>query len=120
MFEEGELNKLSLSSHCNFCDKKIKFMPLTSTDKKLKFCDIVCAKLYYDNVKQIEIDRNEYNNYYINEQLSKKAKDIYSKVGGTLFKQLPVYVPSPCDEAFGNPELMKKKYCKILNPVLFR
>ena len=117
MFEDDEI---LLDSHCDFCKKKIKFMPLTSLDKSLKFCDYVCAKLYYDNVNKFEINKSEYNNYYNNDQISKKAKDIYNKVGKILFKQLPIYVPSTSDEAYGNPELMKKKYMKILTPTLFK
>ena len=117
MFEEDEIQ---LNSCCSFCNKKIKFMPLSSIDKSLKFCDIICAKLYYDNVGKFEINKTEYNNYYINDQLSKKAKDIYNKVGAIMFKQLPIYSPLINDEAYGNPELMKKKYTKILTPTLLK
>lgn len=124
MFDDGELagKDFQLDSCCNFCKKKIKFMPLSSIDKKLKFCDVVCAKLYYDNVGKFEINKNEYNNYYNNDQLSKKAKEIYSKVGKIIFQQLPMYVPDGGggDEAYGNPDLMKKKYMKILTPTLFK
>ena len=120
MFEDNESNELSLSSCCSFCDKKIKFMPLSSLDKSLKFCDIVCAKLYYDNVCKFDINRDEYNNYFNNDQLSKRAKDVYSRVGNVLFKLLPIYIPNETDEAYGDIELMKRKYFKMLSPVLFK
>lgn len=117
MFEDDEIQ---LNSCCSFCKKKIKFMPLSSIDKSLKFCDYVCAKLYYDNVNKFEINKKEYNNYFINDQLSKKAKEIYNKIGGVIFKQLPIYTPTPDDETYDSPELMKKRYLKILTPTLFK
>ena len=120
MFEDGESNSFSLVSLCSFCNKKIKFMPLSSLDKSLKFCDIICAKLYYDNVDKFEINRIEYNNYYNNDQLSKRARDIYNKVGNVMFKLLPIYKPNETDEEYGNKELMKRKYFKMLSPVLFK
>ena len=120
MFDENDNVTLQLTSHCNFCKKKIKFMPVNSLDRTLKFCDIICAKLYYDNVEKFEINRNEYNNYYINDQISKKAKEVYNKVGGVMFKLLPVYAPNEKDEAYGDVELMKRKYFKMLSPVLFK
>ena len=120
MFEDNESNGLSLSSCCSFCNKKIKFMPLSSLDKSLKFCDIICAKLYYDNVCKFDINRDEYNNYFNNDQLSKRAKDIYSRVGNVLFILLPIYKPNETDEAYGDIELMKRKYFKMLSPVLFK
>ena len=119
MFEDDENIEISFDNHCSFCGKKIKFMPLSSVDKKLKFCDLVCAKLYYDNKEHFAINRIEYNNYYINDQLSKKAKEVFGRVGSILFKQLPIYKPLPTDVAYNCPELMKKKYSKILTPSLY-
>ena len=120
MFEDGESNSFSLVSLCSFCNKKIKFMPLSSLDKSLKFCDIICAKLYYDNIDKFEINRIEYNNYYNNDQLSKRARDIYNKVGNVMVILLPSYKANETDEEYGNKELMKRKYFKMLSPVLFK
>lgn len=120
MLEDNESVDVVMIQKCDFCKKKIKFMPVHTIDRTLKFCDLICAKLYYDNVKKITINRLEYNNYFINDQLSKSAKEIYNRVGKVLFKQLPIYVQLQTDEAYGSPELMKKKYNKIISPTLFK
>lgn len=121
MFDENdEIDRINLTSICSYCNKKIKLMSLNSLDRSLRFCDIVCAKLYYDNVSQFDINRNEYNDYYINDQLSKRAKELYANVGSVIFKTLPIYKPNEKDEVYGNTELMKRKYFKIITPVLFK
>ena len=125
MFEDGEIQSLSMTNnvmtkHCDFCKKKIKLMPVQDTSNTLNFCDIICAKLYYDNVKHFNINIKQYNNYYNEDDLNKKAKDIYSRCRNVIFEQLPVYKPTETDDAFNNPELMHKKYNKILSPVLFK
>lgn len=125
MFEDNETNEFELmnsnmKSKCSFCDKEIKMFPAQSIDGKLKFCDLVCAKLYYDNKERFTFDSKKYNNYYNENELSKKAKEIYDKCRFVLFEQLPVYKPMPGEEVFDNPELMRKIYNKILTPVLFK
>lgn len=135
MFEDDELNNgfsgfgnnneltglmSNMKSKCNFCNKEIKMFAAQSMDGKLKFCDLVCAKLYYDNNEHFTFDSKKYNNYYNENELSKKAKEIYDKCRFVLFEQLPIYQPLQTDPAFNNPELMRKIYNKILTPVLFK
>ena len=120
--ENNELTNLmkNMKSKCNFCNKEVKMFPAQSVNGELKFCDLVCAKLYYDNNKHFNFDARKYNNYYNENELSKKAKEIYDKCRFVLFEQLPIYQPLPNDPAFNNPELMRKIYNKILTPVLFK
>lgn len=120
MFEDDELNAFTSKNTCSFCHKEIKLFPAQSVDNKLKFCDLICAKLHYDNTEHFTLDIKRYNNYYNEHELSKKATDTYEKCRFVLFEQLPIYQPLPTDEAFNNPELMKKIYSKALTPVLFK
>ena len=121
MFEDDEIEELKdIKSKCNFCKKEIKLFPASSIDGSLKFCDLVCAKLYYDNVQKFTFDVKKYNNYYNEGELNKKAKEVYEKCRFVLFEQLPVFIPSPSDECYNNPELQHKLYNKILSPVLFK
>lgn len=120
MFEDDELNNFTAKTTCSFCNKEIKMFPAQSMDNKYKFCDLICAKLFYDNKEHFVLDIKRYNNYFNECELSKKAMEIYDKCRFMLFEQLPVYQPLQTDEAFNNPELMKKIYNKVLSPVLFK
>lgn len=123
MFEDDELssfNDTNLNHTCCFCGKDIKFFPASSTDGKLRFCDVICAKLYYDNVERFTFDVKKYNNYFNEGELSKKAKEVFERCRFVIFEQLPVFRPLKGEEAYNNPELMYKMYNKILSPVLFK
>lgn len=123
MFEDDELsafNNTTLKHTCSFCNKEIKLCPCSDINNKLKFCDLICAKLYYDNVEHFTIDIKRYNNYYNECQLSKKARDVFERCRWLVFEQLPIYQPSQSDPAFNNPKLMRKVYNKTLSPVLFK
>ena len=87
MFETNE--DTTMIKRCAFCNKKIKGMPASSIDKSLLFCDIICAKLYYDNIERFTFNRREYNSFYVNEQLSNTANEIFAHVGGIMFELLP-------------------------------
>ena len=124
MFEDDEYASFSKSSAmkntCSFCGKDIKMLPAQSVDGELKFCDLICAKLYYDNIGHFKFDVKRYNDYYNEESLSKKAYDIYDKYRFIMFEQLPVYKPSPGDPTYGNLELMKKVYDKDVMSVVIK
>ena len=91
MFETNE--DTTMIKRCAFCNKKIKGMPASSIDKSLLFCDIICAKLYYDNIERFTFNRREYNSFYVNDQLSNTANEIFAHVGGIMFELLPhVYI----------------------------
>ena len=123
MFEDDEVlefNSSLMNTTCSFCGKCIKEFPASSVDGKWKFCDLICAKLFYDNKEHFVIDIKRYNNYYNEGQLSKKASDIFERCGDIVFEQLPIYKPLETDPAFNDPRLMRKIYNKILAPGLFK
>lgn len=105
-----DFNK-SLGSVCSFCGKAVDLAPVETVDKKCKFCDIVCAKLYYDNVEKIKINVKEYNMHYINNQLSTTAKRIYEKMNSTLFDMLPICMMTMNDDV----NEVKKSYTKMIS-----
>ena len=113
MFEDNELFDKSLNSQCSFCGKDIKLIPIQSLDDTLKFCDIICAKLYYDNVHHFIFNTKLYNNYFVEGQLSKSAAAVYERARYIIFEQLPIYKPLPNEVEFNNPELMYKRYKNI-------
>ena len=122
MFEDDEVNSFNTNqfkSCCSFCGHEIEQFPASSIDNKFKFCDLICAKLYYDNNERFTFDVKRYNNYYNEGQLSEQAKELYERCRFILFEQLPVYKPTDSDPAKGDPNLMRKVYDKVLSPVLF-
>lgn len=100
----------SLNSKCSFCGSCIKLTPVECIGQKYKFCDIACAKLFYDNVEKIKVNIKEYNMYYSNNQLSVKAKYIYEKMNSTIFSMLPIYKIQIGD----NKKEAKKRYAKMI------
>lgn len=126
-----------LNTPCCFCSKSIsKGAPLMSINIKRNsttnhvtiqrcqceshhtFCDIICAKLYNDNISPIDIDVANYNKSVANGLVGKKAETIYTKTNGTLFKMLPTYKPDDPDIR-DDVSLMKKKYRAILSHIKF-
>ena len=120
MFEDDELSTNNITNKCEFCSKTIKQLPASSIDGKLKFCDILCAKLYCDNFGKFVFDIKKYNTYYNEGQLDKKAKEIFERCRFLMFEQLPIYKPLSDDPIIDDPKMMKKIYSKILSPVLFK
>ena len=59
-------------------------------EEYLKFCDVICAKFYDINIKNIVIDVDMYREKYINDELSKKKKIIYEKCMKREFSTLPI------------------------------
>lgn len=100
----------SLDDKCSFCGESIKLTPVECICNKCKFCDIACAKLYYDNVERVKIDMKKYNMYYSNNQLSPTAKTIYEKMNSVMFDMLPICKINVED----NISEMKMKYMKLL------
>jgi len=76
---------------CNWCSTNIKHLPLSTLDNTLSFCDIVCAKLYNDNIENININMKEYSKHYVSGNISTKAKKIYETTKDVMFKMLPRY-----------------------------
>ena len=84
--------------------------PVECIDNHAKFCDIVCAKLFHDNISNVKIDMKKYNMYYTNNQLSSPAKKIYEKMGSVMFNMLPICVVDVDDDV----EEMKNRYTKMI------
>lgn len=74
---------------CSFCERAISFMPVKCFNCEHQFCDLVCAKLYYDHIENIKPDMNEYHLAYLRKQISKQAYEIYEKLSGVIFYMLP-------------------------------
>ena len=99
-----------ISQSCAFCGKKISGMSLRSVDHSKNFCNIVCAKLYYDNFENISLDFNEYKQYYCNGLLNNVSKKLYEFTKQTIFQMLPLMkINKDCDKYAS-----KKYYKKIL------
>jgi len=77
-------------SICNMCHTKIKDCGLYSINHDLIFCDLICAKIYSDNVEKINIDSQLYRNNYVMKKLSSNAEKIYLKYKYKFFQQLPI------------------------------
>lgn len=80
-----------LDFDCSFCHASIELAPVRTFDDKHHFCNIVCAKLYYDNYERIKVDMTNYQRMYSSGQLSSLSKELYDKMNGTMFYMLPVY-----------------------------
>ena len=81
-----------------------------------KFCDIVCAKFFNDNVEQIEPDYSTYRIAYLDGKLGKDAKMIYEKCAKHDFQML---VSAKIDtDTFSlntdDKKFAKKRYIHIL------
>lgn len=83
---------------CVFCGKKTIHECLLArnidedekTNFDLKFCDLICARLYDINIHKIEINYKAYRKAYNNGKLSKNSKFIYEKCKYKLFNELPI------------------------------
>lgn len=100
----------SLFNTCSFCNASIKCGELKSFDGKL-FCDIVCAKLYNDNVEHIKINIREYNKLYNSNQLSSQAMSLLEKIKIYSFEMLPYYKIDDLNDI----DESKKHYKKIMS-----
>jgi len=108
-------NKITFKKNCILCHKSIRDCGLYSLNHELIFCDLVCAKIYFDNINKIEIDYNEYRKNYCNHKLSNKSLDIYKKYMNKFFIELPIIKISnfdkldKLDESEYKKEIMKYK-----------
>lgn len=89
-FEDGGL----ITNKCSYCNEEILGMPIHSTDGEHQFCDIACAKLYNDNVEEIEINKVEYDRYFEDGLLIDSASELYKLIRLSSFKCLPHSVRS--------------------------
>ena len=90
-----ELNinqKIENNMNCVMCHGKIKDCGLYSLHHNLMFCDLICAKIYSDNISKIDIDFQLYRNNYISKKLSVSAEKIYQKYKYKFFQQLPILI----------------------------
>ena len=81
----------SLNYCCSFCENEIKGCALECIDSNNKFCDLCCAKLYYDNIEPINININLYIKHFRENDLEPLACNIYKRLGNKLFEMMPKY-----------------------------
>ena len=94
-------NKISLYSKCDFCKENIHGACLNCSDynddiinntsNEYHFCDILCAKLYNDNISKLSVNYNDYRQKYLHNLLSKYAATIYELCKNKLFIEIIDY-----------------------------
>lgn len=101
---------------CSWCGSKIvnaTYMKIYIDGCQLydiELCDIICAKLYNDNIRKINIDMTDMIEAYRRNLLSIELRKIYSKINGILFEMLPIFMKN---DMMTNME-MKQKYKNII------
>jgi len=83
---------VSSQKRCSMCHANIKGNGLYSLKHDLIFCDLICAKIYSDNIAKIDIDFQDYRNKHVEGQLSATAEKIYQKYKYKFFQQLPILI----------------------------
>ena len=94
---------------CSMCHSKIKDCGIYSLKHDLIFCDLICAKIYSDNVNKIDIDFQTYRNNYISKKLSGSAEKIYQKYKYKFFQQLPILIIKDNDKNVLNQYLIEDR-----------
>lgn len=87
--ESKEKNAMFKLNICKFCEKNIFQQPFVVND--LMFCDIICAKLYFDknNITKFVFDKKKYDNYFKNNLISETAAEYYKILRKINFFSLP-------------------------------
>lgn len=115
---------------CSFCTKNNSGIMLTGfeyngdlkyydydkidyNEMSLRFCDLICAKLYNDNIHKITIDVQSYRKSHLSKSLDKNSELIYVKCIDKMFTQLPVMF---CENNLSAKEytVIKKTYFAIV------
>ena len=94
---------------CAMCHRKIKDCGLYSLNHDLIFCDLVCAKIYSDNINKIDIDFQTYRNNYVSKKFSVSAEKIYQKYKYKFFQQLPILIIKDDDKNKLNQYLIENR-----------
>ena len=107
-FGDYEKNSI-INTRCSFCGSDIEGMPVHSMGGEFLFCVIVCAKLFNDNERSIEIDKGEYDRYFEDGLLSDSASDLYCLIRFSSFKCLP-----RCINYKFTPLQLKRNYAFVI------
>lgn len=93
---------------CPFCGLNISLMPIDVNG--LKFCDVICAKLFGDEHgwKTYNFDKVNYDKYYKNKLLSSSAVQAYQ-----LLRKID-FVAMPKHESTDDKETCKHEYARLL------
>ena len=91
---------------CAYCDTCIDNPFTGSCDgEQLYFCDILCARLYDYNIRDIYPMMKVYNKLYTSNMLSSTSRILYERLNlYGLFKMIPV-----CDNR-ESPQITRKYY----------
>lgn len=79
----------ALYQSCDWCGDYINDVP--SRAGNLNFCDILCAKLYNDNVNKIDFEFDSINTQ------TKRLRKIYDLCKNMMFEELPIYTTNLTD-----------------------
>jgi hypothetical protein len=104
---------VSFNVNCEWCHRKVSNSYIHTEDYQKHFCNIVCAKLYMDNVSHIDIDYIDYINAVVNNSLDKKYKSLYKKTKNLMLEQLPVMQVT----IHVNREEASERYLEILQKI---
>jgi hypothetical protein len=111
-------------TYCNYCSSPISFSPLEDVSTTRNFCDIICAKLYHDNIGNISIDSAYYNSLCVRKRLSHDAEQYWLQYGDVFFDMLPRYDAKEVDakevDATGieQRQAAKEKYISVIRHIL--
>jgi hypothetical protein len=75
---------------CAWCDKRIQSEYMHTQDYTKHFCNVICAKIYFDNVERISVDYIDYINAYNNGVLEAKYKTLYMRTKHLMLEQMHV------------------------------
>ena len=97
---------------CKWCNQDIKQYPAYGiaydTRLRIPFCDILCAKLYNDNVDKIEFDFDSFTRDY-SKTNPKRLRILYERCSDSLFEELPIYT---ADNRYSKKEI-KDQYERL-------
>jgi hypothetical protein len=110
-----------LTKNCNYCNSILKTSSLQGNNDinntPVVFCDLICAKIYNDNIAPVSISQQKYNKLYANASLNKSSESIYAMFGNIQFKQLPLMKNEYINESLDPKEKInyKNSCMKILS-----
>lgn len=101
-----------IATHYNGPNDKYDCYKIDSNEKKIYFCDLICAKLYNDNVHKISYDFENYRLAFLNDSLSQNAKNIYLCCENYYFP-LMIYKKIESLPPKEDKKLFRKQFAKI-------
>lgn len=98
---------LNDEKRCCFCSRTISLMPFVANGNS--FCDVICARLYYDSKTPIFYDKHQYDTYYKNGLLSTLASSTYKLLRSINLAMLPTV-----EETNERKDIVKNRYAALI------